>query len=234
LSEIVSRELLDTAMAGVLPEPRVPAPDPARRSFRLLAVAAPLAIVLAVLVNWYWVPDAHEALPGPALTTPGIPGIPEPVELEKAAVEMLPERVLQYETITRQAIPGYENRAGEAVYKTLNMNTEAQIAIVVYARAEGFASAAEAKARLDEFMTPYSANRSQIVVNGVTPATMGEAPDGGAYSVGWARGNYATLVKSSFAEWTPVDQVGLIKRQGDQIVDAVDVFQRTGREGVSK
>lgn len=216
--------------------PRVSPPDPARRAFLVLSVVAPVALAAAVLANWLWAPLSGPSGAGAAddLTVGAGVVATETVELEKPAVDLIPERVLQYETISHQAIPGLEDRGGEAVYKTLNMNIEARIEIVVYARTEGFGSALEAKTRLDQLMSPYSANRSNVTLNGATPAISGEAPDGGAYAVGWLRGNYATMVKASFAEWTPKDQVPLIKQQGDHIVDAVDVFQRTGREGVQK
>ena len=204
-----------------------------RRSFRVLSIVAPLSIVLAIGLNWLWAPDARQALPGPAIGRAAVPGAVE-VKLEKPAVDLIPSRVLTYEVITHQPIPGYGKTAGEAVYKTLNMNLEAQVAMVIYVRVEGFNSAAEAKGRVDELMKPYSANFKKTTINKATPAVEGEAPNGSVWAVGWVRGNYATLIKSSFAEWTPPDRVDLIRNVGTPVVDATDVFQRTGREGVTK
>lgn len=224
----------DTAVT----EPTVPPADAARKASRILGVLASLSLVIAVAVNILIVPDARQALPGPALEKAAVPGVPgdlQEAKFEKPAVEFLPSRILQFETIARQPIPGRGDGAGEAVYKTLNMNLEAQISVVIYARTEEFTSAAQAKARFDEMMKPYSTNTKQAMVEGVTPATVAESADGGALVTGWVRGNTATMVKASFAAWTPPGRrIDLLQKQHDQVVSAVDVFQRTGREGVSK
>lgn len=220
--------------AGEQDATQTPRPDRMRRLYRWLLLLAPLAIAVAVLVNWLWAEDLSRTAADAGIS--GVPGagIPDAVVLEKPAVELLPRRILQFETMNRQGVPGMGERAGEALYKTLNMGVETQVDIVVYARAEGFASSADAQARLVEMMRPYSANRRTVLVEGVTRATVGEAPDKSAYTIAWVRGVYVTMVKASYEEWTPPDQIRLLKRQGDPVAEAVDVYQRTGREGVSK
>lgn len=205
----------------------------AHKTFRVLLIATTIAILVAIALNWWLVGGIGDALPGHRLeSTSGIPE-PETIALDKSALEMLPERVLQFETITRQPIPGAEDRSAEAVYRTLNMNLEAQIGIVVYARVEAFASSGEASARQDELMADYTLQQtqrqlgSQIVASGFTE-------DKQAYAQSWSEGQYVTFVKSSFDEWIPAIEKELTVPQGDKIADAVEVYQRTGREGVSK
>lgn len=232
-----SRERLadEAAALGERDRQQVPDPRGARITAATLATIAVVAIALAVIVNWLWAPSADAARqPGGAAGVESSSTAAPAFEPETPALEFIPERILQFETISHHGVPGTGNQAAEAVYKTLNMNIEAQIEIVTYARVEAFASPMEAQARLDKLMAPYSMNRAQLMLSGVTPATSGEKADGSAYAVGWIKGDYATIVKASFAEWTPKNRVDLLSDQADKIVDAVDVYQRTGRQGVSK
>lgn len=164
-----------------------------------------------------------------------VASVPAPgeVSLDTAAIELLPDRILQYETITHQAIPGYGDAGAEAVYKTLNMNLEAQIEIIVYARAEGYSSSSAAEERQAELMTDYTLQASQAQLGGRI-VSKGFTPDKGAYAISWVDGQYVTFVKSSYAEWIPAVQKDLIVDPGEKIADAVEVYQRTGRQGVSK
>ena len=203
----------------------------ARRAYRIVMPLALLALLVAVLLNWWLVPGAGDALPGPPTSRSPVPGIGEGPSLEKPAVAMIPTRVLQYETITVQAIPGYGDRAAEGVFQTLNMSIDQQIPTVVYVRVEAFASSSEAEARVTELLEQYTLDAAALTLGG-TPARKGWTPDKQAYAHAWVRGPYATLVKASFPEWTPEHTFEIIERQGDVVATDVELFQRTGAEGV--
>lgn len=205
----------------------------AHRTFRILGYATLVALLVSILVNWWFVRGVGEPLPSAA--TSAASGVPDPgeISLTKPALELLPDRILQFETITRQAIPGYGPAGAEAVYKTLNMNLEARIEIIVYARVEGHASSSAAQERQNELMASYTLEPSQAQLGGMT-VTRGFTSDKGAFATSWTDGQYVTFVKSSYAEWIPAVEKDLIVDPGFKISDAVEVFQRTGREGVSK
>ncbi len=205
----------------------------AHRVFRILAYATLVALLVSILVNWWFVRGIGEPLPSAATTTAS--GVPDPGEitLTKPAVDLLPDRILQFETITRQAIPGFGDRGAEAVYKTLNMNLEARIEIIVYARVEGLASPSAAQARQAELMAAYTREPSQGQLGAMT-VSRGFTSDKGAYATSWTDGQYVTFIKSAYAEWIPAIEKDLTVDQGFKVADAVEVYQRTGREGVSK
>ncbi|HET6351068.1 MAG TPA: hypothetical protein VFG89_02910 [Coriobacteriia bacterium] len=236
-SEDMEDVSLETSVEERAAEASVPPPDRMKRIYRVLSILAPLSIAVALAVNWVSAPDAREVLPSPAgVGNAGVPGIEE-IKLEKPAIQLLPERIIGYEAISHQAIPGWGKRAAEAVYKTLSMNVEAQIAIVTYGRVEGYASQAEAQARLVQFMTPYTTNvKKKPVGSGRTVATYGESPDRGTRIAGWVRGKYVTIVKSSFQDYIPKREVAFTYRnfQNDQVIDGMIVYQETGREGINK
>jgi hypothetical protein len=203
----------------------------ARRSYRIVMPLALLALLVAVLLNWWFVPGAGDALPGPATSRSPVPGVDEGPALEKPALAMIPTRVLQYETITVQAIPGYGDRAAEGVFQTLNMSIDQQIPTVVYVRVEAFASSSEAEARVAGMLERYTLDAATLTLGG-TPVRKGWTPDKQAYAHAWVRGQYATLVKASFPDWTPEHTFEIIERQGDLVATDVELFQRTGAEGV--
>lgn len=203
------------------------------RTFRVLAYATLVALLISILVNWWFVRGIGEALPSAG--SGSVSGVPDPgeVTLDAPAVDYLPDRILQYETITRQPIPGLGDRAAEAVYRTLNMNLEAQIEIIVYARVEGFASGSGAQERQAELMAQYTRETSSGQLGGAA-VSRGFTSDKGAYAISWTDGQYVTFIKSSYAEWIPAIQKDLVVDPGERIADAVEVYQRTGRQGVSK
>ena len=205
----------------------------ARRAFGVITPLAVLAVVIAVALNWWFVPGLGEALPSPQL--PGdtlVQGVPGPDEPGSSALALIPDRIIQYEPITVQAVPGYENRAAEAVFKTLQMNLEAQIPTLVYVRAEVLGSSAEASARLDQLMAPYTLSAANVMV-GQTVARQGWTADQGNFARGWVSGSNMTLVKASFSDWVPEHTFEIIEMQGIKVSEAVEVYQRTGLKGVS-
>ena len=102
----------------------------------------------------------------------------------------------------------------------------------MYVRVELFDSAAEATARLAGFMEPYATDGGDLMI-GSTSARYGWAADRSSYARGWTSDNAMTLVKASFSEWTPEHTFEIIERQGVAVSEAVEIFQRTGLEGVS-
>ena len=223
--------VLSEAIQGERPDDATPPTSVARRAYRIVMPLALLALVVAVLLNWWFMPGAGEALPGPPTSRSPVPGVGDGPALEKPAVAMIPTRVLQYETITVQAIPGYGDRAAEGVFQTLNMSIDQQIPTVVYVRVEAFASSSEAEARVVELLEQYTLDAATLTLGG-TPARKGWTPDKQAYAHAWVRGQYATLVKASFPDWTPEHTFEIIERQGDLVATDVELFQRTGAEGV--
>lgn len=203
------------------------------RAFRVAVPLAALLVVVAIGVNWWMFARSADAIP-PVLVPGGGGGAvppPQAITLEKPALDMLPGNVLQYETIAHQSIPGMDDTGAEAIFKTLNMNTEARIAVVVYARAEGFNSDEDAQARIKDLMEPYTVEREETLL-GETPVIAGYAANRGSYAFGWTRGRYMTLVKASFAEWIPEHSHDIAKDQAVWVAELVEFFQRTGKQGV--
>ncbi|MDH4139414.1 MAG: hypothetical protein OEV43_02465 [Coriobacteriia bacterium] len=204
-----------------------------RRAYRALLIMAVVGVALAVLVNWIALPNRGKALPSAPVGGGGDIPAPADVTLSKAATEMLPDRVLQYETITHQAVPGQDERSAEAVYKTLSMNMATQIETVVYGRVEGHESASIAEQRLESLVTPYPRDQHQEAL-GSAMATVAWSEDQGAFVIAWVDGQYTTIVKASFADWVPEWDHEIIEKEGRKVADAVRVFQETGRQGVTK
>lgn len=147
-------------------------------------------------------------------------------------VDMLPANVISYETITRQGVPGEQQVAAEAMYVTLSMETEIQVPIGSYAHAQAFASAVEAQAEVDRLMAEFPLRAEDLLLNDLTPAVAGYAPNEGAWTVAWTRGSYAVYVKTLFRDKIPVQKKDFLKRLGTPVVEAVDVYQRTGKQGL--
>lgn len=204
----------------------------ARRTFRILAAAAILVLLVAIALNWWFVRGMGSALPSTPVAGSDIPE-PATVSLDKPALEMIPDRVLQYETMAYQAVPGGGNRAAEAIYRTYDMNLEAQIGIVIYVRVEGFASSTEATARQQELMGTYTREQSQHQV-GAQIAQAGFTSDKKAYAQTWVSGQYVTLVKASFDDWIPAVEKDLTVEPGDTVAKAVEIYQRTGKQGITQ
>lgn len=221
-----------TGAQAPAPDPTDPHAIPERRVFRVAAGVAVAALLAAVAANWSWAPGVGEPLAGPMLARPGVP-MPASFEPAEPAVSKLPERIIQYETMTRQAIPGQGDRAAEAIYNTLQMGVESQAPTTIYARVEAFASPAEAGTRLERVLQPYATGRTERLL-GNTKAVTGYSADRGALVTAWARGGEVTFVKTSFREFVPAQENRILERLHEPVVDAVDIYQRTGRQGVSK
>ncbi|MBA4370404.1 MAG: hypothetical protein C0418_02360 [Coriobacteriaceae bacterium] len=205
---------------------------PERRVAVVLGTLALVALVVAVALNVLLgdvVRPGAGALAGDgALIGTGTVSFDVPTP----PVEMLPANVIGYETITRQGVPGEQEVAAEAMYVTLSMETEIQVPIGSYARAQAFPSALEAQAEVDRVMAGFPLRAEDLVLNGVTPAVAGYAPDEGAWTVAWTRGTYAIYVKTLFRDKIPAQKKDFLRRIGTTVVEAVDTYQRTGKQGL--
>ena len=218
-------------------EPGVAARPPLieRRVFRILLLIAIAAVCVAGAINWVWSP-AKETLVEAKSMGGGVLYEPEPLHLDKPALLMLPEVILSYETMARHSIPGQGNQAAEAIYMTLNMTVETQLPTNMYARVEGYASPDEAKRRADELAGGYPLERETFMINKVTPISMGYSPDRGSYAAIWSSGPYLTLVKASFSDPVsiPKQKQNFLRSLVKPVVEAVERYQRTGKQGVDQ
>lgn len=205
---------------------------PERRVAAVLGTLALVALVVAVALNVF-LGDVVRTGSGTAsggggtLATGTVSfDIPTP------PVDMLPANVISYETITRQGVPGEQAVSAEAMYVTLSMETEIQVPIGSYARAQAFPSAVEAQAEVDRVMAGFPLRGEDLLLNDLTPAVAGYAPNEGAWTVAWTRGSYAIYVKTLFRDKIPVQKKDFLKRLGTPVVEAVDTYQRTGKQGL--
>lgn len=203
-----------------------------RQILAAVAVLAVLALCAAFALNWFLSPAGAPEQVAVELGMP-VKYQPDVLHLDQPAVELLPQQILAYETITRQPIPGQGDQAAEAIYVTLNMDLTAQRPTNVYARVEGFADEGEAARRLDDMMAPYPTKAANGLASGVTVTRTGYALDEGAYAQGWTYGQYAVFVKTSFIDFViPAQKRQILATQSQIVVDAIDLFQRTGAQGI--
>ncbi|MHB9148470.1 MAG: hypothetical protein ACYC33_00045 [Thermoleophilia bacterium] len=211
---------------------RPPGPPFERSLFRTLALVALLCVVVAVGVNLLYGSDDVFSVPGGASSEPATRYEPSLVQAEESSLDLIPADMVSYETITRHAIPGQEDRAAEGIYRTLNMNLEALVAIGNYVRVEAFPSEGDARVRAAALMSGYTLRSADLLLNGVTVARSGYTPDEGALGVAWYRGAYVTFVKTSFLRSIPAQKRTFLHDQLMPVAEAVDLFQRTGVQGI--
>ena len=206
-----------------------------QRGVYALAVLVLAILVLAVVLNWLAVRDRTTFATGEeGEPIPGVVGTGTVVfQPEVAATERLPLDIISYETIVRHEVPGRGNQAGEAIYVTLNMNIEIQRPISVYALVEEFASSDEAERALAERMTEY-ATRVETIQVGDRIADSGYRADEGAWAVGWVDVNSYTFVKTAFKDLVPLQKKDFLRSVGRPAVEAIEVYQRTGRQGIQQ
>lgn len=211
-------------------------PDPLRNDRRVLrwaGVAVLIALALAVMVNWLALrgrPQQFAVTPTHEIVVTQSPGLK--FDVETPAVDLLPTSIISYETITHQAVPGQGNRAAEAIYVTLNMDIEIQVPISVYTRVETFASAAEARTKLDERLAEYTVRPATIPV-GAQVVETGFRGDEGAWAAGWTTGTSYVFVRSAFKDKIPVTKRDFLHGLGQPVVEGIEKFQRTGKQGLS-
>jgi len=201
--------------------------------FAILAIVAIVALALAAAVNWVWSPSRQTLTENQPAGSGGLYQ-PAPLHLDQPAIDLLPETILSFETLARQPVAGQADTAAEAIYVTLNMDIEEQVATNTYARIEGFATDVEAKKRVDELVNQYPLRQATQLVNGVTSVKFGYNATGASYTALWTRGQYMVMVKTSFAQHIPADKRDILGAQLRPVVDAVDKFQRTGKQGINQ
>ncbi len=230
--------LLEDSGGSVSEKPRTSQPEPpSARTVpekRAAAIAVPLAavaVIVAILVNWLYAPPLSNlgVTASKKYATAYEPGIPD---LAKKPIQMLPSEILAYEVITRQGIPGRQDRAAEAIYTTLNMDLELQRPTNVYARAEAFPSRPDAVSAQTGIMKDYTVKSETMLVGGVTVAKAGFNKEMSAFVVTWIRGQYVTFVKASFREIPPVWKREVLRTIAMPVLTAIDRYQRTGKEGL--
>ena len=201
---------------------------PERIAFRVLVTLAVVVTAVALLLSL--LPrGCADAVREVVDDRPGVPGFLG--DLDTQPQDLLPSSVTMYETVTRQQVPGMPHVA-EAIYLTYDMAIQVHRPTTSYARVEAFASQQEAASRIDELMAEYPVDQRRVALGTVTPATTGYAPDEGAWMAAWTRGQFLVRVRVFFDGPVPVDKGTILHDQGMHIARAVDLYQRTGSQGV--
>lgn len=147
---------------------------------------------------------------------------------------LLPETILTFATESVQDIPGSDSVGQEALYRSLDMEIEIQRPVAIYARVERLSSSAAARERAGQLVSTYPADAGDLLLNELTVARTGRSSDGGAYVIGWTWDNHAVFVKATFSDVPPATENDFLERLAVPVAEAIDVFQRTGRQGVTR
>lgn len=203
-----------------------------RRIVRWLTVSTVVALTAAVLLNWFVLRGRSEQFAVRPVERPVTTYQPNlDFDEDESAIKMLPSTIIAFETIAHHPVPGRGNQAAEALYVTLNMNLEIQRPIALYARAEGFASTAEAEAELKKRMAPYTVRPENRKI-GAKIATTAYSADEGTWAVGWIEGPYYTFIKAEFKDKIPAQKRDFLRTLGVPLAEGVEKFQRTGEQGL--
>ncbi|HEY3318403.1 MAG TPA: hypothetical protein VGK50_08280 [Coriobacteriia bacterium] len=204
---------------------------PERRLLQVLVPVMVATVLAALFVNWRLGPPLLNLAPAQRLTlaTQYEPQLYQPT---KKPLQQLPDQILTYETMARQGVPGQTDRAAEALYNTLNVNLEMQVSISVYARAEFFPAESDAKVKQAQIMAGFPVKATTILVGGVRPAREGFNADQSAYAVTWINGGYLTFIKAGFKDHPPEEKRDFLHNLAAPVLAAVDMYQRTGKEGI--
>lgn len=199
-------------------------------AFRAMLVAAAVALIAAVIVNWRAVPwdwgsgrlRVSARAPRGNVPPPGV----------KTEVGQLPDSIPGFETITRQPIPGLEGHAIEALYVSLDMNLEVIAPIATYVRAETYQSDALARQRAAEVMKPFRVGASAVRVGKTMVGKAGYVADRGAYAITWTKDRHVFFVKSAFRDKIPVEKRDFLAGQARPVANGIDAYHRTGARGI--
>lgn len=192
---------------------------PEKRAFRVLLLLAVISSVLAVTVIALESSGTFKAAEprGSAVVETPKKIIEPPV----APVTLLPESILQYATRGRQAIPGSEFPAAEAIYEVLDANIALASPVNSYAKATYFPSESEAQAYIDSaFKERYPKNNENLVIISTVIKTGYDASEG-SYFVGWTRGSYSITIKTSFLDHIPNDKRDTLQKHALPIAKAI-------------
>jgi hypothetical protein len=130
-------------------------------------------------------------------------------------------------------VPGQGKRAAEGIYITLNMDIEISVPIVTYARVEAYPSDAEADRALQTRYEKYPLKRdNRVIKGGPTIAQTGYSEDEGKWFAGWTVGSYMVWTQTSFQRKIPYTKKKFLENVGTPVIQGIDTFQRTGKEGL--
>ncbi len=200
---------------------------PERTAFRALILAA--LLILAAALALALLPRGCAELRGIEDPLPGAPAFLG--DLERQPRQLLPSSVTMFETLTHQEVPGTPH-AAEAVYLTYDMTVQAHRPTTSYARVEAFPSRQDAEARVTEIMADYPVEQQRTLLGTATPATVGYSADEGTWIAAWTSGQFAIYLKVFFDGPLPEDKGTVLSDQGMHLSRAVDLYQRTGTQGV--
>jgi hypothetical protein len=214
-----------------------PAPDrnrvPERRTSNLLWIIALLILIAAVVLAL--MPGGCSVGEGEFFSEEVVPGgLAYLADLEKQPVESLPSNVFNYETIALQEMPGMP-QAAEAVYKPWDMDIALATPVRIYSNVEAFPSGAQAEARKGELLEGYPVDQRDELLGGVTPAKIGLTSQTDAWIGCWTRGQFCVYVKVFFDRPVPADgsAKSILDPQGMYLSRLIDLYQRTGQQGVA-
>lgn len=151
---------------------------------------------------------------------------------DEAGLAFLPDRVVGYETMTVQRIPGMPGGAEEAVYKTMSMDITIARPTSVYARAERLSSPDAAIQRADDLVSAYTLDTGNVVLDDLATVRTRMAEDRSSYVMAWTNDDVVSFVKASFEDIPPAQETTYLQDLALPVAEAVDRFQRTGQDGV--
>ena len=127
-------------------------------------------------------------------------------EIGTPAIKLLVPTVIGYETMVRHNVPGQGSNQAEATYAGLKMDVEGTVPMSIYARAEGYVSPDQARARVEELAKQYPRDGRQATINKLTPGYVGFTPADDAYIVVWVKDSSVTYVKATFLRTPPQEK----------------------------
>lgn len=188
------------------------------------------AIVLSLLPKGCGVSD------GEWFTEETVPGALAFLDaLERQPVESLPRDIFMYETIALQPVPN-QPQAAEAIYLPWDMDVALATPVRAYSHVEAFSSQAQAQARVADIIEEYpGSRRTELLGGGVTPAEVGVTANLDAWIAVWVRGQFCVYVRVFYDRPVPKDGRAerVLEEQGLYVSNAVDLYQRTGQQGVA-
>ena len=207
---------------------------PERRVSHILWFVALLVLVAALVLAL--LPNGCSVSEGEWFTEETVPGALAFLDsLERQPVDSLPRDVFTYETIALQTVPNRPQSA-EAIYVPYDMDVALATPVRVYSHVEAFASQAQAQGRVTEVLEQYpGSRRTEVLGGGVTPAEVGVTTNLDAWVAAWVRGQFCVYVRVSYDRPVPKDGRAerVLEEQGLYLSNAVDLYQRTGQQGVA-
>ncbi|MBS3909767.1 MAG: hypothetical protein KGZ93_09115 [Actinobacteria bacterium] len=192
---------------------------PERRAFRMLLLLAIVSSLLMVVI--IALESSGTSRVERPTTAADVAAPREAVEPPVAPVTLLPESILQYATRGRQAIPGSEFPAAEAIYEVLDANIALATPVNSYAKVTFYPSAREAEESISEAFKERFPKRNENLLIGSMAISTGYDKSEGSYFIGWTRENFAITIKTSFLDHIPVDKNGTLQKHAMPLAKAV-------------